>query len=134
MIEHIEYGDRKTIHEDAVKKLICELGLKGKTSIKLLMQEMDWHDLHSFQKISFKKTFHENFIPFAICKTRFRRQVLLLGIDRVIMGRGLTDHVIRGKFSAIVSNKYALRLSRGKFPDPNNEYELALEMDLLTRH
>lgn len=131
MMNDMSIGDRVSTYEEVVRRLICDLGMRGKMSIDLFMGREDWHFISTGHKKDYKKKFRMYDIPFVIYEVRYRKQVLLLGTDRLQMCMGLDLYEQAGKFNAQVRNDYIERLSIGKFPNPENQDEVALEMDLL---
>lgn len=119
------------IYEECVQKLICELCMKGKQSVNLFMGRMSWHDVSTIGKSHYHRVFSRNGIPYRIYEVSYRENVLILGEDRLLIAKGLLLYSEAGKFNAIIRNQMIKRLSEGRFPDPDSESEIALEIDLL---
>jgi len=131
MIRHHFVGDGVTTYEEAVHLLVCDLGMKGKMSIDLFMGKEPWAHIPAASKRGYRNNFEQYDVPYAIYETRHRKQVLLLGADRVQLCMGLDLYEQAGKFNARLRNDYIMRLSEGRFPNPENQEELIYEMDLL---
>lgn len=119
-------------YEECVNYLIHDCKLKGNGAVALFMGKKRWRELTERSRGSYKRVFRNNFVPYMIYYGTNNEPLLVLGVDRMQLALGLRYYCKAGKFSAIKRNQYVKRLLEGTFPDPNDQDELAMAMDLLT--
>lgn len=123
---------RSLTYEECVNYLIHDCRMKENGSVALFLGRKSWSRLFQTDRNSYMNSFRNHFIPYMIYRGKDRELFLILGIDRVQLVLGLQSYCKAGKFSAIKRNQYVKRLLEGTFPDPDDQYELAMVMDLLT--
>ena len=117
------------MHYEELVPALINLGMKGNTSVSLFLGRKRWEELNRRMKRTYEDWFLKHHVPYMVVDLPRGRKALVLGADRVRIAMCFYKLDI----SARERNIYLERFSEGKFPNPECEVELAMELDFLTK-
>jgi hypothetical protein len=118
-------------YQTVAGKLVHDFGLKGEVSIRMLLGGWVWEAFTKRHRQSFLKRLRDLGVKFEISVVMKGTSVLMIGTDRVKLARGLKLQRRKKVITREQTRDMILRLGRGEFPKPADDFEVALELDLL---
>jgi hypothetical protein len=112
-------------------KLICNHGFKGRTAIRAIKGGCMWEGFPMTFRKSFLRSLTKLRVSHSVISIKKGTSVLILGRDRVVIAAGIKE--LRRKKVITVGQRadFILRLSKDEFPNPDDEFEVAIEFDLI---
>ena len=118
-------------YDSVAGKLVHDFGLKGEISIQILRGGWVWEAFTERHRKSCLKRLRDLGVTFEVSVVMKGTSVLMIGTDRVKLARGIKLQRKKKVITKKQTRDMILRLGRGEFPKPADDFEVALELDLL---
>jgi hypothetical protein len=118
-------------YETIARKLVHDYGFKGDKALKAIMGTWIWEAHTKNFRRTFLKRLRDLGVMFDVVKVKGNSRILVIGTDRVRLTKGIKDAAKKRIITPQQRGDYILRVARGTFPNPDDDFEVGLEMDLL---
>jgi hypothetical protein len=113
-------------------KLLQEFEMENdEASTKAILGTWIWEAHTKKFRLSFLKRLRHLGVAFRIIKVKGGSHMLFIGSDRIRVAMGITKVAHDRGITAEQKQDFLLRLARSEFPNPENDFEVGFEMDLL---
>lgn len=122
--------------EDDYETVACKLLLdfkmgKDEASVKAILGTWIWEAHTKKFREDFLKRLRDLGVAFRVIKVKGRSHMLFIGIDRIKVAQGIKAAAEKHAITPKQKQDFLFRLARSEFPNPDDDYEVGLEMDLL---
>lgn len=132
---HDDYVSLKLWEDDydtlAIKLLQDFEMEKDEASMKAILGTWIWEAHTKKFRHTFLKRLRHLGVAFRIIKVKGGSHMLFIGSDRIRVARGITDAAEKRAITPKQKQDFLFRLARSEFPNPEDDFEVGFEMDLL---
>ena len=119
-------------YETVAIKLLQDFEMeKDEASMKAILGTWIWEAHTKKFRLTFLKRLRHLGVAFRIVKVKGGSHMLFIGSDRIKVAQGITKATEEHAITPKQKQDFLFRLARSEFPNPEDDFEVGFEMDLL---
>jgi hypothetical protein len=119
-------------YETIAIKLLQDFEMeKDEASMKAILGTWIWEAHTKKFRLTFLQRLRHLGVAFRIVKVKGKSHMLFIGSDRIKVAKGITDAAEERTITPKQKQDFLFRLARSEFPNPEDDFEVGFEMDLL---
>lgn len=118
-------------HDTLSKKLIYHFLFDDEQSMRAINGGWVWEAYTKKFRNTFLNRIRDLGVAPSVVKVKNGTHVLMIGADRRTLSKGIIEMAKEHKLTPEQRSAYLFRLARGEWPNMDDDYEIALEFDLL---
>lgn len=135
--EHTVKNDYRRYHlwecdyATVVRKLVERHGMRGDVAKRMFTGGYIWDSFTKRQRANMLKSLRDLGVTFEVVKVKNKFHLLMLGTDRVKISKAIRQLSMDKKITHEQRWDMLFRLARGRFPNEDDDFEVALEFETL---